>query len=682
MLTNLKLKVLIVLILIVPAVPRINSADIGLPYLQFWDEPLIILGAVNGLKRIYDEDNNTNFLPITSEVVYGGYMRYTCMAVDVFYYLYLRITDPNVYSWYDVKTDIYGYQPLTISHPGFFYWNRVYLGLLSALSFVFMFLLGRLRFGIFNGLFAVLILGANVMHFGSSYIVNSNIPLGTWTIATLYYAVYYNHTREYRYLIISMIFSGLAFSTKMTGAAVVLFPATAVLLNYAEFKEEKFLKTLLKAFYLGLIPLGIFVILNPSIYLDTNHFLLWMNWLSDTYRSPIGNFSKEPGWEHFAYQLREFSNQLGKTHTILMIIGLAIGLVSLIKIRKDGIQSSRTDIVIFVVFPVIYLVYVTTQYTVAYHRNFLLYYPILSLLAAQGITYIVQFTCSQFKRLNRFRFLINGILLVIIFIINWPLYRSIQRSSQYNHNASDTRSRAIDSFIDQSNNQSIILGIEKGFKMSMYDLNKLGTSYGYFSIANIQEATLGFTHLLVPSYTSEYEDQTAFTPKELKELDSLISSLKISSIPGSKINYFHDQVPWEPIANPTVTLLKGSPYPPPKMKDFTVPSIYRSSLSILDHIPDLIFKGKIEPGIYTLTFELSGMEALGEFPQVEILLNDQAVTPLVTATSDFISFEYKVEIPDNPFKMYINMPNDYWNPETGEDRNAFIRNLELRKHLD
>lgn len=51
-----------------------------------------------------------------------------------------------------------GEQPLTISHPGFYYWNRAYASFLRVIGFVFLFFLVRLKSGILPGLIAVLIL--------------------------------------------------------------------------------------------------------------------------------------------------------------------------------------------------------------------------------------------------------------------------------------------------------------------------------------------------------------------------------------------------------------------------------------------------------------------------------------------------------------------------------------------
>jgi len=199
-------------------------------------------GAINGLKRAFDEDENTNILAVGDEVVYGGFMRYTCMAIDVIYYQYLRLTDPYVFSLYDIKTDIDGEQPQTISHPGFYYLNRLYASLLSILGFVFLFLLGRQRFGTVNGLIAVLVLAAHYTYFRSSFIVWVNVPLSTWIIGTLYFAVKYNHSKVFKDLIYSLVCVGLAMSTKMTGAAVVIIPMVAGLLNYDLLKKQNTLK--------------------------------------------------------------------------------------------------------------------------------------------------------------------------------------------------------------------------------------------------------------------------------------------------------------------------------------------------------------------------------------------------------------------------------------------------------
>lgn len=675
---NINAVIIIFFIFLFTITPRILSVTDGLPYLHYYDEPKIIQGAVNGLKRFTEKPKIKNLLPISSEVVYGGFLRYTCMLSDVIYFGYLKITDPNVSSFKDVKTNLGGDQPLTISHPGFYYWNRVYASILSVIGFVFLFLLGRLMFGTINGLIAVFILAALNNYFRGSFIFTTNVPMSTWIIAALYFAVKYNHTKEYRQLLFSLVFAGLAMATKMTGAASVLIPLTAGLLNYNRLKHEKPVKTLLKAMYLGLIPLGIFLLFNPSVYLNNHHFMHWMRWLSDIYRTGGAHFSREPGWDHFTYQLTQLKNNLGSIFTGFSILGLFIGFAGLKNLKKENTNPAHTDILIISLFPIIYILYVTMQYRIAYHRNFLFMYPILALLAVNGITWMINSVTRISPKIKKYSIYIFVIILLTVIYGNRLKYRNIYLTAKAINQARDTRTKAIQYIQNLSDSQSTFLGVEKGLKVSLHDLRESKIPFGYFNIENLDEATKGFTHLIVPDYEYVSGDQKAFSPEVISNIDSLITTREIKELPGSKINYFHDQAPWDPIVNPAVNILKGSDYPPPKMADFILPILQINSLKLIDHIPVLIYSGKPEPGSYILAFQVSGMEALGEYPEMEILVNDKQLAFIQNITANYSPFDIEINVyGSSAIKIYLRMTNDYWNEITLEDRNTYLKNIEF-----
>jgi len=268
--------------------------------------------------------------------------------------------------------------------------------------------------------------------------------------------------------------------------------------------------------------------------------------------------------------------------------------------------------------------------------------------------------------------------LAVVFIISWPKYSDIYAYGIKLNKSINTRTQAINYIEDLSKNQKINLGVERGLRLSLHDLRKSKLSYGYFNIEDLDEATKGFTHLLTPTYQYKFGDSLAFSSKIISKLDTLINGLIIKSIPGSTINYFHDLAPWTPIRNPTVNILKGSTYPPPRMEQYKIPIINTISLFIVDHIPVLIYRGKLEPGEYMLKFKISGIEALGEYPEMVVLQNNTEIATLKTETVNFVDTQIKLSVPESStMKIFFRMTNDYYNADTGEDRNIIIKNLEL-----
>ena len=372
---------LIIATILFVGIPRIMSVDTGLPYSQFWDEPKITQGALNGLKNIFDENKYTDFLPQSSEVVYGGFIRYTCMLQDAIYYQYVRLTDPLVFSLRDIKTSVNGEQILTVSHPRFYYWNRIYHVSFSVLAFIISFLIVRKIYGTGFGIIAVMILASNVYYFNSSYIFVTNVPLGTMTIITIYFAVLFNYTKKYKFLLWSLAFSGISMATKMTGAATILIPFISGLANYDQLKKETQLKTLWKAIYLGLIPLMVFIFFTPSVYLNTGHFLHWMEWLSNLYKTGGLHSTMEPGLEHLMFQFNLLVKNHGVLFSVLAGIGIVSGVLGVQDIRGKKKELLTSNTLIVFLFPLIYILYVTLQYKISYNRNFILFYPILTVLS-------------------------------------------------------------------------------------------------------------------------------------------------------------------------------------------------------------------------------------------------------------------------------------------------------------
>ena len=119
------------------------STSQGLPYLHFWDEPLLGTGAINALKR-------GNIFPNGIEAIYGGFLRYTAIIIDAIYFQYLKFTDPAIYSISNIQTPMDGLEH-AVSHSGFYHLNRIYVSLLDTLGFVFLFLVGKPPFPGFSG---------------------------------------------------------------------------------------------------------------------------------------------------------------------------------------------------------------------------------------------------------------------------------------------------------------------------------------------------------------------------------------------------------------------------------------------------------------------------------------------------------------------------------------------------
>ena len=105
---------IITLIIFFAFILRYFQLHIGLPYLYFWDEPLT---ASNALQILKTGDYNPHFFK------YGSLMIYLNLLIDQLYRIYLSLTG-DLASVANIRIEADTGWHWTISHPGFYFWNR------------------------------------------------------------------------------------------------------------------------------------------------------------------------------------------------------------------------------------------------------------------------------------------------------------------------------------------------------------------------------------------------------------------------------------------------------------------------------------------------------------------------------------------------------------------------------
>ncbi len=297
-----KRKYLLISLLIVTlyaGLPRIWSVNQGLPYHHFWDEPKTATGALNAFKT-------NEFLPEGTVVsVYGGGLRNPLVLLDFVYYYYLKIVPNNGVDFKtDIKTHLDGVYKTT-SHSGFYYWNRAFVVCINVLGFWFLFEIGRIRGGYFMGFLAVLILGSIFQYYSESYVVKVDKPLSAWTLGVIYFTLRFNRNKNYRDLLWSFFFVGLAGATKYTGMLTIVLPLSLAFLYREQIGIITWKKGLKKLITFGGVTLGVFAILNPTTFIHPKRMYELISWIGWVYKTGQGHFSKELGGEHFSYQAEQ-----------------------------------------------------------------------------------------------------------------------------------------------------------------------------------------------------------------------------------------------------------------------------------------------------------------------------------------------------------------------------------------
>jgi len=658
-------------IAIYAGIPRMMSVPNGLPYHHFWDEPVTATGALVAMKT-------NNFFPHGQDLVYGGAVRNPLILVDYIYYIYLRLSpEYDVERKYDIKTHLEGVYKTT-SHSGFYYWSRSFVVLLNLLGFLFAFEIGRLRGGYVQGLIAVILLASVFMYYERSFLVNVDTPLSTWILGTILFSLRFNRDRKNSDLLLSFICVGLAGGTKYTGALSFIIPLTAALLNRDHFQwtnRKDIARSVLK--WAG-ISFGVFAILNPVIIVFPDRMFKVILYISRVYRNSEGHFSKEPGLEHLTYQITELIQNLGPVFFWIAMVGCLVGFLRMAH-RQSWTSGWNAGFIILTIFPFFYLFYVTSFYAVAYHRNFTLMYPILCILAADASVTLIGFV-SRFSRWESgLRVGLSLLVLVTFFYYSLPGYSKILKSGRAIQTQVETRTQAVLAMNDLSQQDpNIILGIPDDLLMSPVDLRKLQVPYGFYTISDIDSALYGYTHLLLPDYEQNYAVENFDSLKT--RMDNYVNQRELLRTGGHKLTVQPTLSDHEwPIYNPSVIIIKGADFPPPKGKKYAPKLFTRTAATIISNRGEQLFFETFSPGNYILQFDSKGDSAAGEFPIVKLVIDFDTVATVVTMNT-YVTNSIEFSVPETRrVNITMNMINDYYDPETHMDRNVYLKRLVIKK---
>jgi hypothetical protein len=154
---------LLLIVIIFAFVVRAYRAKWGLPYLYYWDEPQT---ASNALQMLKTGSMHPHFFNYGTLIIYINYV------VDIFHYLYL-IGQPEGFKPYlnnlaEIQTVWDTQWHWTISHPSFYYWNRLVSVVMGTGSVIVTYLITAKIFdNKWVGLIAAIFLGASSQHIGN-----------------------------------------------------------------------------------------------------------------------------------------------------------------------------------------------------------------------------------------------------------------------------------------------------------------------------------------------------------------------------------------------------------------------------------------------------------------------------------------------------------------------------------
>jgi len=608
-------------------------------------------------------------------------MRYTCTFVDYLHFQYLK-SRPEYFlkSFAQIKTNLDG-DFRTITFPSFYFWNRFYLALISTAGVWLCYILGKKFHNWLTGIVAALILALSFHYLDHSKFTTVDVPMTFWAILTVILALQFNKTRKLSFLWLSLVAGGMAMATKLSGAVTLVIPFTAFLLNFRTWWAIRpVVRRWVILFSWGLIPFALFLLWNPNIFTDTASYLEWNQWIMETYKTGGGHFSKEPGWEHFSFQMEVIEQDLSPYLFRLAWVGVLRAFVSVrfdgngklvgVGLNKDG------SALIVLVFPVVYMLYMSQQ-RVAYHRNFVVMYPFFSLLAAYPIGWssslVGAFIPDKPKTLHR---IVAASLLLLAFVFLFKdKYMSLYQTAHTIYTNRETRTQAVEAvnqLIDANGGKGIV-GIARELKMSDEDLRRLKYPYRIFEHQSIPDAAHKSTFLLVGNYRSIQEG----LHRQDDSLNALTPDQVVQTIGGSPLYRDGDVVLSQiPHVNPQVSIVKGASFG--EASKYTIPLYELPERAVMFSNTEVATDSiRLEAGRYSVYVEGYGTPAANEYPHLLIKVGRKTIAEyFITPDNNERTIFFKVTKPQWA-RVIVQFDNDF--ATNTEDRNAVVQKLVIGK---
>ncbi len=463
---------IIILVILFAFILRYFQLNVGLPYLYFWDEPLT---ASNALQMIKTGDYNPHFFK------YGSLMIYLNLLIDQLYRIYLT---GDLASVANIRIEADTGWHWTISHPSFYFWNRFLTATMGTATVFITYLISRSICNRWTGIISAFFLSILPIHIVHSGFVTMDAPVALFVSFVALFSILFIAEKEIIYFILSLICVGFATATKYNSGLVILLPiASLIWMSYRDgIPRQKF-------YWLALavpcLPAVTFFLSMPYAILDFPNFIKDVLHQINYYKTtghPGATINL--GWDYFAFQMREFYQNIGLIGTILFAIGLA-GTIS------------RPALLLILLFPVSYLVFMSGM-TVNFHRNFIQVYPFIAIFTGVAF-YNLQAALKRFY--PNLKKPIPIICLAAALVLLPRAYDAYQ-TGRVLHNTRDTRSTVIDTLNAMEDVQEVVFARE--LRVHEQDLDRLKYDYAIQPIEIMSaEQNRDGVHYVLPAKISQ-----------------------------------------------------------------------------------------------------------------------------------------------------------------------------------
>ena len=659
-----RIHTILLFILIFALVVRLLGIAEGLPYIHHFDEPYI---ASTALQMMRSGDLNPHWF------YYPGFMMYACFGIDILHYLHLvgQSADSVNYIKDIVINKDTGWN-WTISHPSFYLWNRGLIAIFGTIAVYFTFLIGKeVSNNSYVGLIGACFVAASSELIKHSQVITPNMTGVLFVLGAVYFSLKFNSTRKNSDLLNSLIFVGLAIATKYNYAICMIIPMLSFLAN-AKHTKFNYVYGLVICFT---IPTLVFFLFNPFTLINFSEFLGHMSRMIRHYKvMGHGSHTIEPGITHFLFQIGIFKKEFG----IVLLTISVFGMILSFKLKNGWLLF---------LFPAIYMLYMTRQ-RVDFHRNFIALYPFIGIWIGLAVYFCHEYLKKWVDNLktrisgqNLRTFLIKtpytAIILVLVLTAKTELVKAVNVYKQ-----KETRSQAIDTINELVKNYrpGTTIAIAKELRIHEQDLRRLNVRYdiiNHLDFKKSEKYKFFVTALYsLPANFKSKEDSiynVAYANNEVIRKIAGRSKMRLKVFTGDPTIYIYER--GETIySNISPSSFDGISKTS-KWDENAPPETYIGTSGGEYTTP--IFQ--LEPGIYRLSAVLKGTAVANESAKLEFTLGDRHLAGINTTTS-FSEFSHDFEVDTlTKARLRLYFLNDHWNPEKGEDRNFYIKDLRVQK---
>lgn len=533
---------LLAFVLLIAWAVRLVAARQGLPYLTVHDEPEL---AGTALRMMQTGELNPQYFN------YGSLMMYTNLAVDVLHYFYLLgqpLDAPNHIRHLDELMLGAGDYRWQVSHPSFILWNRWVVGLMGTASAGLVFAIGRMILNRWAGLIGAAFLATTLFHVEHSAVITNDIPVSFFVLLAVFFTLLYLRNASAGYLITAFAVCGLAAACKYNAVLSVFIPLTALVLSYllhlANSEQEPERTSGYRHWLwiaLLLAPPIFFLIGMPYALLDLPEFLLGAGWEVVHYKH-IGHGADTVGrgLPFLRFQVGNFFQNLGS----IGMAFIAFGAFYLSKKRLGWV---------LLLFPVLYLLYMSTM-IVSFHRNFLLLYPIAAIAFGIGVALIGEEVLARINRADP-KQVLPLVALVFVLLAGYFAARLFD-VAHYSRNISrqpETRTEVIsrinELIADSATPNAMQIGIAQELRIHPQDLNRLTVTASVLPHMKLVEEFNNFDVIVTGG---KFADGLDSSDADATTYNAVMTTLPrpAQTLDGREVVFLAD---W-PVTNPTLLL--------------------------------------------------------------------------------------------------------------------------------